>query len=193
MTTTIDVQGLIDAGLLDLKQVFEKTEWSTVEEIATYTACVYGPNGDQPGTVRVMLQTATEFGIDAWRWQEDDDSYADQTGPITLGRGEACDDGAAHATESDESPDLDELIAKIVATGFFGQADAADIERICDAACEHSCGVLLLPSGDLPVGPPSWTTSGWLECDHVQIDADHESPERAAWQLLRVITRSNDD
>lgn len=192
MTTTIDVQGLIDAGLLDLEQVFKTTEWSTVEEIATYTACVYGPNGHQLGTVRVMLQTATEYGIDAWRWQEDDDSYADEAGPITLDRGEACEDGAAYATDRDESPDLDELLAKIVATGYFGQADAADIERVCEAACEHSCGVLLLPAGDFPVGPPSWTTSGWLECDHVRIDADHKSPERAAWQLLHTITRSKE-
>ena len=192
MTTTIDTQGLIDAGLLDLDRVFAQADWKTEEEIASYTSCVYGPSGDQPGTVRVMLQRAEEYGIEAWRWQEDDDCYADETGPITLNRGEACDDGAGYATESDESPDLDELVGNIVATGFFGDADAADIERICEAACGHSCGVLLLPTGDLPAGPPSWTTSGWLECDHVRIDADHQSPERAAWQLLRVITRSDD-
>ena len=173
--------------------MFGKSDWKNDEEIASYTSCVYGPSGDQPGTVRVSLQRAEEYGIEAWRWQDDDDSYADETGPITLDRTEACEDGAAHATDSDESPDLNDLIEEIVATGYFGKADAAAIERICDAACEHSCGVLLLPAGDLPVGPLPWTTSGWLECDHVRIDADHESPERAAWQLLRVIEQSNDD
>jgi hypothetical protein len=190
-TKTVDVAGLVEAGLLDLDAVFDRADWQTDDGITTYTACVYGSEGDKPGEVRVVLQSVAEYGITAYRWAEQDGSGTHESGPITLDRDEAVSGGEDYASENDEEPNAEELIAKIVETGYFGEADADDIRAICKAATEHSQGYLLLPAGEFcghPIGRV-WTTNGYLQCDkYVTLDATHPNIAYAADTLLRAVT-----
>lgn len=188
----MDVEGLVEAGLLDLDAVFERADWRVQDGITAYTACVYGSRGDEPGEVLVVLQSATEYGITAYRWAEKDDSGTYETGPVTLDRDEAVSGGEDYAEENDEEPDADDLIRQIVETGYFGDASSDDIRAICKEATEHSQGYLLLPAGEF-VGHPigrMWTTNGYLDqCDkYVTLDATHPSIAYAADALLRAVT-----
>ena len=85
-TETVDVAGLVEAGLLDLDAVFGKADWRQVDGITAYTACVYGKDGDEPGKVQIVLESATEYGIVAYRWAEKDDGGTHERGPITIDR-----------------------------------------------------------------------------------------------------------
>src|SRR5690606_18593181 len=114
--------------------------WRVVEGISAYTACVYGTNGDEPGEVRVVLESATEYGITAYRWVERADGGTHERGPITLDREEAVTAGKEYAEENDEEPDADDLIRQIVETGYFGDADADDIRAVCEEATNYSQG-----------------------------------------------------
>jgi hypothetical protein len=185
----IDVAGLVEAGHLDLDGIFAKTDWRQIDSITTYTACVFGRDGDEPGEVQIVLESATEFGIKAFRWAECDDGGSHEHGTITLDRDEAIEAGEEYASENDEMPDADELIEKIVETGYFGDADADDIKAICKAATEHSQGYLLLPKGEF-VGHPigrSWTTNGYLQnIEYVTLDATYSDIAFAADALLRA-------
>ena len=190
---TVDVGGLVEEGLLDLDAVFVQADWRTDDDITTYTACVYGPEGDRPGEVQVILQSATEYGITAFRWAE---QGGGEKGPITLDRDEAVAGGEEYAEENDEEPDADDLIAKIVDTGYFGAADADDVRAICEEATRHSQGYLLLPAGEF-VGRPigrMWTTNGYLQCDrYVTLDATYPSIAYAADALLRAVTADEEE
>jgi len=196
MTTTnndVDVAGLVEAGLLDLDTVFANGDWEADSDIiATYTACVYGRDGDEPGEVEVVLESATAYGITAYRWAERDDSGTHERGPITLDRDEAVAAGEEYAEDHDEEPDAGDLIEQIVETGYFGSADAEDIRAICDEATKHSQGYLLLPAGEF-VGRPMWTTNGYLQCEYVTLDATHHSIAHAADALLRAVAAESQD
>lgn len=195
MTEIIDINGLIEDGHIDLDEVFEGAAWTKDSEIATYTACVYGPEGDLPGEVRVILQVSELYGITAWRWRDDDGSYGGDTGDITLDRLVAIQAGEEHAVDRDEEPDLDRLVGEIVETGFFGDATTNDIRAICEEATGYSQGYLLLPAGEF-VGRPIgrlWTTNGYLECPHVRLDATYPKASYAAAGLLAAIHASQDE
>lgn len=189
-TTTVDVKGLVDAGLLDLDNVFRTADWRVVDSITTFTACVYGPEGDSPGEVRVALQSATEYGITAYRWAEQDDSGTHETGPVTLDREEAEREGQEYADENDNEPDADDLVRQIVETRYFGEATEDEIKAICQKATEYSQGYLMLPAGEF-VGHPigrMWTTNGYLQHNrYVTLDATHPSVAYAADALLRAV------
>lgn len=175
---------------LDLDAMFASSHWRFVDNIATYTACVYGANGDQPGEVEIVLQSAEEDDVTAYRWAERDDGGTHETGEITLDRDAAIAAGEEYASENDEEPDPEELIRQIVETGYFGDADAGDIRAICLEATRHSQGYLLLPAGEF-VGHPigrMWTTNGYLQCDHVRLGATYPSVAMAADALLRAVT-----
>lgn len=196
VTETVDVAGLVEAGLLNLDAVFERADWRQVDGITAYTACVYGKDGDEPGEVRVVLESATEYGVTAYRWAEKDDGGTHERGPITLDRDEAVKAGEEYASENDEEPDTDDLIRQIVETGYFGDADADDIKAICEEATKHSQGYLLLPAGEFcgqPIGR-LWTTNGYLQCEkYVTLDATHPSTAYAADALLRAVTGDNEE
>jgi hypothetical protein len=186
----IDVCGLVEDGFLDLNSVFSRSDWERVEGIATYTSCVFGANGDEPGDVEISLESATEYGITAYRWAEHDDGGTHNTGTITLDRDEAVTGGEEYAEENDETPDVEELLDKIVETGYFGTADADDIRVICEEATTHSQGYLLLPKGEFcghPVGR-LWTTNGYLQCEeYITLNATYSNISYAADALLRQV------
>lgn len=188
--TTLDVSGLVEAGLLDLDAVFEGAEWDRVEHIATYVSCCYGAEGDEPGEVQVSLERATAYGIVGWRWREHDAGEDLESGPVTLDRAEAVEAGEDYAEESDETPGLDSLIDEIIETGYLA-ASREEIRAICAAASSHSQGYLLLPRGELPHPiDVAWTTSGYLDLPEDQwitLAATHDREEIAADALLRAI------
>lgn len=195
-TETVDVAGLVEADLLDLDAVFDLADWRQVDGITAYTACVYGKDGDEPGEVQIVLESATEYGIVAYRWAEKDDGGTHGRGPITLDRDEAVEAGEEYASENDEEPDADDLIRQIVESGYFGGADADDIRAICEEATKHSQGYLLLPAGEFcghPIGR-LWTTNGYLQCEkYVTLDATHPSLAYAADALLRAVTTKDEE
>jgi hypothetical protein len=181
---TIQIQALVDDGLLDLGKIFSSAKWDTQEIVATYIVCCFGNDGCQPGEQEVRIESATEYGIVAYRWYE---SESGDHGAILLDRDDAIAAGEEHASDSDETPDLDGQIEQILATGYFGDsADADDIRSICEALCGHSQGVILLPRGEMPAQPIGrlWTTNGYLQCEHVQMSATHGTVELAASSLL---------
>lgn len=193
---TVDVDGLVADGLLDLDAVFERAEWHVADDIATYTARLFGRHGDEPGEISVVLESAQRYGITAYRWAErDDGSGTYETGPVTLSRAEAEEGGAEYAAENDDPPDVDDIIGKIIETGYFGRVDAAEILAICEEATKHSQGYLLLPPGS-PVHPVGrmWTTDGYLEvARYITIPATYPSVGYAADALLRAVTSSDEE
>lgn len=195
-TETVDVAGLVEAGLLNLDAVFYRADWQQVDGIAAYTACVYGKDGDKPGELQIVLESATEYGIVAYRWAEEDGSGTHGRGPITLDRDEAVEAGEEYASENDEEPDADDIIRQVVESGYFGDADADDIKAICEEATKYSQGYLLLPAGAFcghPIGR-LWTTSGYLQCEkYIMLDATHPRLAYAADALLRAVTTEDEE
>ena len=191
---TVDVAELVEDGHLDLDDVFRKSDWRRQCAITTFTSCVYGHNGDEPGEVEIVLESAEEYGITAYRWVEQDDGGTHNYGPITLDQDEAVAAGEEYAEENDEEPDADDLIQQIVETGYFGDADADDIKAICKEATGRSQGYLLLPAGEFcghPIGR-LWTTNGYLQCEkYVTLDVTHPSVAYAADALLRAVTSAD--
>ena len=190
----IDIEGLVAAELLDLDAVFARARWQVVDRITTYTACVYGSQGDEPGEIQMSLESATEYGIVAYRWAASDDGGVCECGPIVLDEDEARDAGEEYATQENEEPDANALIEQIVATGYFGDAGEDDILACCKEATQHSQGYILLPKGEF-VGHPigrMWTTSGYLQCKHICLEANYPSAAYAADALLRAVTAEDE-
>lgn len=193
---SIDIYQLVEDGYLDLQAIFDKESlWTRHQHIADYTLCCYGRNGDEPGQQEVWLQRAEAYGIVAYRWRADDGEQETDRGYPTLDEDQAIEDGREYAEANDEGLDTDELLDQIVATGYFGDADADDIRAICEEATQHSQGYLLLPKGE-PVGHPvsrMWTTNGYLDGDHLQLSATHSDISYAAASLLRQVTAGTED
>ncbi len=156
-------------------------DWYEVDQIDTYIACVFGPDGDQPGEVRVILQ---QHDGELYRWAECDDAGTHNVGDPTT-KGEAIRQGEELARLIDETPDIDECVQRVVASGYFGSAAADDIREICEHAADHSCGCILLPRGYVP-RPMIWTTDGYLQCDHIVLEAA-DSVALAAHSLAMAV------
>jgi hypothetical protein len=183
ITRTIDIAGLVDAGLLDLDAVFDRADWRDIDSIDTYTSCVFGAEGDEPGEVEITLQRSEAYGIEAFRWFERDGM---EHGDITLDRDEAIEAGEEYASENDEEPDADELFRQIVETGYFGSADAGDIRAICQEATEHSQGYLLLPA---PAPRPHVRRDASAHSAHqwvIQKGREHEACCRIELHVLQL-------
>ena len=172
-TLAVDLCGLIDDGHLTLDGVFERADWRAIDGIGSYVACCYGRDGDEPGTVTVLLESAECYGITAYRWAEDDGGGADERGEITLDREAAIEDGESHATGADETPDDDEQIADILAAGWFSsQVDAAAVRTIIGYCSDHSS----LGQGHVIIdrdGSREWVTAGYVEHDAMYISIPH--------------------
>ncbi|MGD9713681.1 MAG: hypothetical protein AB7V46_16700 [Thermomicrobiales bacterium] len=185
----VNVKGLVDTGILDLDDVIDESEWDReTDTLCSYTACVYGRDGDEPGTVDIWIQSAEAYGIVAYRWVADDGAVAEY-GPTVLDREEAVSEARKHAAEKDEEPDTDDLIQQIVETGYFGEAvTATDLEGLCRTACTYHQGYLLLPAGEVPKWP-QWVAgqSEYLERPYVRIRAYYDRPSFAADAILRAI------
>lgn len=61
-TTGIDLEGLIADGHLDLDAIFRRAEWWRVETIASYTAWVYGDDGDGTRGAGDAVPRGLDFG-----------------------------------------------------------------------------------------------------------------------------------
>ena len=176
------------------KEIFELgdwggADWRRIEDITTYTLCVFGETGDQPGSIEVYLEMAEHDGLVAYRWSEENGG---EFGRLTLTRDEAIQEAIEHARKCDEAPDADELIEQILESGYFGEdADAGDIWDICKAATQYSCGYLLLPRGEVPAQPIGrmWTTNGYLQnAEYIKLPANHKSTACAASALLLAVS-----
>lgn len=190
---TVDVAGLVDDGFLTLNALFSDAIWKRDgSPVASFIRCCYGPEGDAPGELEIIVECAVKYGIAVYRWTEIDAAGAYVSGDITLDRAEAVSAGEDYASENDEEPDADDLIQQIRETGYFGDAIAAEIKAVCEEATRYSQGYLLLPKGEF-VGHPigrMWTISGYLQCDHVRLTASKLSVAVAADELLRRILES---
>lgn len=154
-----------------------------IKTIDFYTACVYGTNGDEPGEVQIVLESATKYGITVYRWASCDDSGIHERGEIVLDQEEAIAAGEEYAEENDEELDINNLIQEIL-------GDGEDIRAICKEATGYSQGFLLLPAGE-PVAHPTgrmWATAdSYLPCKYIRLDATHSHVSYAAHSLLRTI------
>lgn len=184
----VNVEGLVENGFLDLDEVFDQEVWKTIDTIGRYTVFAFGVDGDEPGHVNVVLQTAEKFGIVVYRWKDDS-----ETGDAFLSREECLESAEDFIEDSNEIADLDDLVYEILGTEFFGKdATANDIKRICDWATEYSEGYLLLAKGTVsPI--PCWTTNGHLECDYVALNANYPEAPHAAFYLLKAIENFYDE
>ena len=182
-TETVDLAGLIDDGHLTLDSVFDRADWRSIDGISSYVACCYGRDGDQPGTITVLLESAECYGITAYRWAEDDGGGADERGEITLDRAVAVEEGESHARAADETPDDDEQIADILSAGWFAaDVDAAAVRKIIDYCAEKSA----LGQGHVIIdreGSREWVTGGYVEHDAMYISIPHGGQPWSAYAL----------
>jgi hypothetical protein len=85
---------------IDLDATFEDdVHWEWDANITTYTACIFGVDGDEPGTLEIVLQTAEMCGVTAWRWAEIDFQNEWEHGRPTLSRAVAIAEGQVYADE----------------------------------------------------------------------------------------------
>ena len=161
----------------------EKLDWRT-QDSDTYIACCYGADGDEAGHVEVQLQSAAgDEGSICWSLYEPEagersaDMWDDET--------EAREALAAWCLDRDETPDGDDIETRIRETGYFADPDI--IPYVITEMTKHSQGYLLLtPDIQQPVGT-RWTTNGYLQCEHICVDATHDNRAVAADSLLRAI------
>jgi hypothetical protein len=85
---------------IDIDATFEDdTHWEWDANITAYTAHIFGVDGDEPGTLEIVLQTAEMFGVTAWRWAEIDCQNEWENGRPTLSRAKAIAEGRMYAEE----------------------------------------------------------------------------------------------
>lgn len=163
----------------------------TWEPVDSYLHRGYGRDGDELGEVPVSVaRYTTEDDESGWIVAETPDEATEYHGRYAT-REEAVAAAEALAEELDETPDLAEIVADIQATGYFDDPDI--VPAIVAAATQYSQGYLLVtPDIHQPVGT-RWTTSGYLECDHITLDATYGTKEQAAEALLRAIQAGDDE
>jgi hypothetical protein len=195
-TETIDLAGLVADGHLDLEALFDSDDWDVVDDITTYTACVFGFDGAQPGQVEICLEEATKYGITAYRWLERDDSGDYERGPVALDRDEAVRGGEEYAAEADETPNPEEQIQAILDSGWFAAGvDAEEVREIINYI-ESYDGV---GQGHVIVtttGEREWVTNAWVEEASVHVSIPHAgygSWAGCAAALLAAIQAAQDD
>ena len=195
MTTEINLADLVADRHLDLDSVFSNADWRSVDGIATYIACCYGANGNEPGECEVVLERAEAYGIEAYRWADRDDSGTNNTGDIMLDRDEAIEAGKEVASESDETPDADDQIADILAAGWFtSSVDADDVRKIIDYCATYND----LGQGHVIIdhdGRREWVTTGYVEHEAVYLSIPHGGQHWSAYavDLLNGINGINAD
>lgn len=190
------IRSVRPAQLAELTRL-DWVDWTRESDAAaSYTSCVYGADGTEPGTVSIYVESAEVLGQTYYRWREYDDGGSYDHGEPTLDRDQAKAQAVEQAEARDDSPNADDLIEQIVSTGYFGEATADELREICQAATEHSEGVLLLPAGEFcgrPIGRLWATGNAWLEVPHLRLAAGHDDLARAADALLRAIRAEQAD
>ena len=199
MTTTDKLRISIDVGhsaeLADLLERHGDCNWRAVEAIDTYIACCYGRDGDEPGSVEIVLQEASPCGVTIYRWAERDDGGTHETGCAMFDRDESVASGKAYAEENDETPNADDQVAEILAADWFSASvDDGDVRAIIDYIEGHSD----LGQGHVIVdrdGWREWVTTGYVERDAVYVGIPHGgfgSWAAAASALLRAVTADDE-
>ena len=177
----------IDIDINDL----DRGNW---EEVDSFMARCYGPNGDELGSVPVSVCAATLANED-----DSDEYYVVAETPdectnfhgVYTTREEAEEAANDLCVEQDETPDLDDVMAEIKETGYFTDPDI--IPLVVKAATQYSQGYLLVtPDISQPVGT-AWTTNGYLQCDYIALDATYSTEEEAAEALLNAIQGQEDE
>ena len=163
------------------------TEWESKETVGEY---IFHDGGGGYFGVEIEIQIATDedTDTDVYRVHERCDGGCGDASDILHDLDSARRLAKSWIEDRDDCPDLGDLIEQIVATGVLGDADEDDVRRLCKAATKHSQGVLLVPTAG-PQGHMTWwtwITNGWLECDHISLDATHDRIELAAADLLAV-------
>lgn len=179
-----------------IRRAMEKASYGDIEvcknrneHVTTYVICAFGKNWDELGEVDMYVQpgiVTLEDNEKVTIWRAIDAGRELEWWFAT--REEAVTCAEEVAVDEDASPDMEEIIAAIIETGYFGDADSDDIRDICHEATRHSQGYLLLPRGSF-VGHPigrMWTTNGYLQCDHISLDATHGRIDLAAAELLHI-------
>ena len=158
--------------------------------VTSYMGRYYGADGDELGEIPISVAAVESSDSDAalvgWLVAETPDETTEYHG-VYATEEEAIEAATELAAELDETPVLDEIIAAIVETGYFRDADI--VPHVVAAATNYSQGYLLITPGvRQPVGT-RWTTNGYLQCDHVQLSADYDSKEQAAEALLKKLAK----
>jgi hypothetical protein len=172
-------------------QLHNRGDWKSV---ASYAGRYYGPEGDDLGDIPISIATFYDAETDAelgWivaetpvECTEIHGTYAD--------RDEAETAAGELAEELDETPDLDDVVEQIAATGYFDSPEI--IPAVVAGMTSYSQGYLLItPDISEPVGT-RWTTNGYLQCDHIQAPATFSSePQASAWLLRAVSDLESED
>lgn len=154
-----------------------------IDTIATYVACCYGRDGNEPGDCEMVLECVESHGVKAYRWADRDDSGTHDTGEWTLDREQAEADGRKAAEERDETPDDDEQIEEILdAEWFSDDVDADDIREIIDYCHGHNS----LGQGHVIIdqdGRRQWVTTGYVEHEAMYIGIPHGGQPWSAYAV----------
>lgn len=158
------------------------------ESVASYAGRYYGPEGTDLGDIQISIAPFYDAETDAelgWIVAETPDECTEIHGTYAS-RDEAETAAEELAEELDETPDLDDVVAQIAATGYF--SDPEIVPSVIAEMTGQSQGYLLLtPDISEPVGA-RWTTSGYLQCDHIRAPATFSSDAQAAEWLLRAVS-----
>jgi hypothetical protein len=84
-----DIAALVANDHLDLDAVFDGADWRYMQHIADFRMT----DGGEAHTIDVVLQVASCYGIEAFRWADDQG----ETGPVCLSRAEAVRGGRQEA------------------------------------------------------------------------------------------------
>lgn len=157
------------------------------EEIAEYEGRYYGPDGNELGTIPISIAPVLDIHTDdvlGWLVAETPDEDTIYHGVYST-EAEAKEAARKLAEKLDETPVLDDVIADIAAVEYFDNPKI--IPLVVDAMTQYSQGYLLITPGIRePIGT-RWTTNGYLQCDHLAMDATYDSREVAAEALLRAV------
>lgn len=182
----VDFAGLVANGLLDVAAMYPEEMWVREERVATYLSCRNGDSDGVPLFGEVYLETAEAYGLRAYRWAEDE--YGEQSEDVFFSEDEAVAAAKKYAAEHHEPPAIDEQIAELLKTGFFGtDASAADVRGLVGTMTRHHEGVLLLHRG-APVSDATWEPRSVFAHDIISVPADCDSVEIAAARLLAAIS-----
>jgi hypothetical protein len=160
------------------------------ESVGSYAGRYYGPGGNDLGDIPISIAPFYDAESDAesgWIVAETPDECTEIHG--TYADRDAAEAAAKElAAELDETPDLDDVVEQIAATGYFDSPEI--IPAVVAGMTSYSQGYLLItPDISEPVGT-RWTTNGYLQCDHIRAPATFSSDAQAAEWLLRAVSEA---
>lgn len=156
---------------------------SVIETAATYVACCYGTDGDEPGKCEVVIECAESRGVKAYRWADRDDSGTHNYGDWSFDLDSVRSSAEEVAEENDETPDDDDQMQAILDAGWFADdVDADDIRAIIDYCHSHNG----LGQGHVIIdrdGRREWVTTGYVEHEAMYISIPHGGQPWSAYAV----------